>query len=619
MSYIVNRTDGNIAAVVNDGTIDTTTSLNLVGKGTPNYAETVAEDLIALLENFSSILTPRRPLPGQLWYNKASRQIHVYDEKKQQFTVVNNTTFNTTPPANPLSGDFWYHTEKKQLSFYRDNFWQVVAPAYADSQGRSELVVETIKNNYNVDHTVVTLFAGGNRTVIISSNPEFQPYPNLAGFETIYPGVNLPSIYSQIIRAKLNGTSLFADTAHGLDAAADATYMHANTDTSTVGTLTVANNDGLYIGVDGDVHIETTPSNTFISTTSNKKFNIQGYNGLSQITLSNTNGSVGINKNNPSSTLDVDGTISATDSIKTGDAFLFNDNSSIFTLSGDIYLAAAGGTVVALQAGADGGVTVSGPTVLNSGLTVNNGNIVATGNVNVATLPTQTSHLTNKRYVDAIATYNVLPLNSIIMWYGSPADVPVGWQICNGTNGTPDLRDRFVMGAGTSAMGGQADGQANGAGNYGTFDTSTIGDHAHVGTSGAGGVHNHNGLTGNYTLTVADLPAHAHNVDTLFGQQDDAGLGALDRNGNRFQPYNQWGDDHDADTGNPVFFQTTTFNAGGGSSHNHTIANSDTHTHTLTVEAGGTHKHTVSIDKRPSWIALYYIMKTSNVLIPPSF
>ena len=41
MSYIVNRTDGNIAAVVNDGVFDTTTSLNLVGKGKPDYAETV--------------------------------------------------------------------------------------------------------------------------------------------------------------------------------------------------------------------------------------------------------------------------------------------------------------------------------------------------------------------------------------------------------------------------------------------------------------------------------------------------------------------------------------------------------------------------------------------------
>lgn len=36
----------------------------------------------------------------------------------------------------------------------------------------------------------------------------------------------------------------------------------------------------------------------------------------------------------------------------------------------------------------------------------------------------------------------------IAIWSGAIADIPAGWQICDGTNGTPDLRDRFVVGAG---------------------------------------------------------------------------------------------------------------------------------------------------------------------------
>lgn len=39
-----------------------------------------------------------------------------------------------------------------------------------------------------------------------------------------------------------------------------------------------------------------------------------------------------------------------------------------------------------------------------------------------------------------------LPVGSIIMWSGSIVSIPEGWQLCNGTNGTPDLRERFVMG-----------------------------------------------------------------------------------------------------------------------------------------------------------------------------
>ena len=39
-----------------------------------------------------------------------------------------------------------------------------------------------------------------------------------------------------------------------------------------------------------------------------------------------------------------------------------------------------------------------------------------------------------------------LPIGSIIMWYKPIVERPVGWQLCDGTNGTPDLRDKFVKG-----------------------------------------------------------------------------------------------------------------------------------------------------------------------------
>ncbi len=41
-----------------------------------------------------------------------------------------------------------------------------------------------------------------------------------------------------------------------------------------------------------------------------------------------------------------------------------------------------------------------------------------------------------------------VPPGGIIMWSGSPASAPPGWALCNGANGTPNLTDRFIMGAG---------------------------------------------------------------------------------------------------------------------------------------------------------------------------
>lgn len=55
----------------------------------------------------------------------------------------------------------------------------------------------------------------------------------------------------------------------------------------------------------------------------------------------------------------------------------------------------------------------------------------------------------------------IIPSGGIIMWSGSIASIPAGWLLCNGTSGTPDLRDRFVVGAGSTyavaATGGSAD------------------------------------------------------------------------------------------------------------------------------------------------------------------
>jgi hypothetical protein len=55
----------------------------------------------------------------------------------------------------------------------------------------------------------------------------------------------------------------------------------------------------------------------------------------------------------------------------------------------------------------------------------------------------------------------IIPSGGIIMWSGSVASIPSGWLLCNGSSGTPDLRNRFVVGAGSTyavgATGGSAD------------------------------------------------------------------------------------------------------------------------------------------------------------------
>lgn len=55
----------------------------------------------------------------------------------------------------------------------------------------------------------------------------------------------------------------------------------------------------------------------------------------------------------------------------------------------------------------------------------------------------------------------VVPLGGIIQWSGAIIDIPSGYQLCDGTNGTPDLRDKFLIGAGDTYAVDEAGGDLN--------------------------------------------------------------------------------------------------------------------------------------------------------------
>jgi len=76
------------------------------------------------------------------------------------------------------------------------------------------------------------------------------------------------------------------------------------------------------------------------------------------------------------------------------------------------------------------------------------------------------------------AVGTTIPTGLISLWYGSIGSVPSGWYLCDGTNGTPDLRNRFIVGAGSTysvgGTGGSTDAIVVSHSHTGTTDSTTI-------------------------------------------------------------------------------------------------------------------------------------------------
>jgi microcystin-dependent protein len=78
-----------------------------------------------------------------------------------------------------------------------------------------------------------------------------------------------------------------------------------------------------------------------------------------------------------------------------------------------------------------------------------------------------------------------IPANIIIAWSGSISNIPNGWLLCDGTNGTPDLRNRFTVGAGAKHFFQQTGGSAD----------SVVVSHTHTTTLNTTGNHTHQAIS----------------------------------------------------------------------------------------------------------------------------
>lgn len=240
MAYTITLTDGTVFATIADGTINTSSSMTLIGKNYAGYGDYLDENFIHLLESGSNTSAPAAPLTGQLWWDKTNSLLKVYNGTI--FKTISAATSSASAPSSNVTGDLWYDTVNQQLKVWSGAAFIVVGPAYSSSQGTSGAIPETITDSVGATKYITSIYVNNNRVAIAFDGAQFVPQASLlATFPIIYPGITLTTTNSPIFAGTANNASF-------LNSLTSSQFMRSDTNTSTTGVLRVLNNSGMFVG-----------------------------------------------------------------------------------------------------------------------------------------------------------------------------------------------------------------------------------------------------------------------------------------------------------------------------------------------------------------------------------
>lgn len=317
MSYQVKYTDfvnkGSIT--VNDGTINSDTSLQLPGRNQRGYGVAIAENLLHLLENFANSTQPSNPVEGQLWYDNSQgvEDLKVYDGTTWK-SAGSVRKSNVEPDiANSILGDLWVDTDNQQLYLFSGAAWILVGPTYSSGL-QSGVQVETVLDVNNVERIVLKTYVDG-EVVSIYSISSFTPKISLEGFPLIKAGINL-----SVKDFTGSGTNKFWGTAEkaesliiGSNTVLASNFLRRDTANITNFAFNVRNDIGIVVGSAGQLALSVVNEiGQVYHSTPNSALDLRiNKNGIRTTLLrADSSGRVGIGENNlsPEETLDVAGT-----------------------------------------------------------------------------------------------------------------------------------------------------------------------------------------------------------------------------------------------------------------------------------------------------------------------
>jgi hypothetical protein len=553
MPYVITKSDGTTLTTIGDGLVDDkiSSSLTLPGPNSIGYGPALNENLVHILENFCANTPPSGTnIQGQLWFNKDTQTLNVFTT--QGYQPVNGLIISSSQPLTALAGNTWYNIITNQYYFYDGTSWQLIGPLYTKAMGPSGAIPITVndQNVAGVTHNIVKIQFGNQTLAIFSSDPAFVSATPIDGFSYIYKGLTL-------------NNNLFPGS--------NQFYTNANT----------------------AAYLPTDP--TIISIQNNVATNL---------TTTNAN----IVSANTAVVAYVNNQISATNSAWTANAAV--QEIEISGLRANINAANVSITA-AWTANA-----VSQQTQINTLIAgaYANSNVAAylTTNSGQITAPTQSYSTSNTAVATTAFVQSVFPRGMIMMWNSTAASIPAGFQLCDGTNGTPDLRGQFIIGAGGTYSANVTGGRSNV-----TLSSSNLPSHTHTfstsasGTTGAAGGHTHSAST-----AISDS-GHIHSVSDP-GHQHGVKVNRTSK-GNNATPYMLSDPDNGENFQGTRFLPTTSELTGinlqsavTGITATTSLSAIGDHQHSLSTSLSGTTDATgggVAVNIMPPYYALCYIQK----------
>ena len=168
MAYKVDKFNGTFLTSVADGTVDSTTDLRFVGKNYAGYGEIQNENFLHLMENFSGSTPPPKAVTGQIWYDSQNQKLKFYNGTR--FKIANGAEATSSQPSGLSIGEFWWNTGSKQLYVWSGTGFELVGPETSPDLGETSVSIRSVKDNVDIDHVIVEIFAGGTVVSVVSQD-----------------------------------------------------------------------------------------------------------------------------------------------------------------------------------------------------------------------------------------------------------------------------------------------------------------------------------------------------------------------------------------------------------------------------------------------------------------